>query len=174
MYTRGSDLMEATAPHIRLATDADLSAVHDIYNHYVICSTCTYQTEVEPLSVRQAWFAARGPEHPVTVAELDGAVVGWGALSRFHPRAAYGRTVENAVYVRPDRHRRGVGGALLADLISRGAALGHHTVVALVDAEQDGSLALHERHGFEPAGRLRQAGFKFGKWLDVVYLQRML
>ena len=159
---------------VRPATEADLPAVHAIYNHYVLCSTCTYQTQVEPLAARQAWFAARGPEHPVTVAELDGAVVGWGALSRFHPRAAYGRTVENAVYVRHDRHRRGVGRAVLSDLIGRAEAVGHHTVVALVDGEQAGSLALHERLGFAPAGRLRQAGFKFGRWLDVVYLQRML
>ena len=166
--------MANAVPHLRLATEADLSAIHDIYSHYVLCSTCTYQTEVEPLAMRQAWFAARGPEHPVTVAELDGAVVGWGALSRFHPRAGYGRTVENTVYVRHDHHRRGVGGTLLADLIDRAAALGHHTIVAVVDAEQGGSLALHERHGFEPAGRLRQAGFKFDRWLDAVYLQRMV
>ena len=106
---------------IRPATEADLPAIHDLYNHYVLHSACTYQTEVEPLAVRQAWFAGRGPEHPVTVAELDGEVVGWGALSRFHPRSAYARTVENAVYVRHDRHRRGVGSALLADLIDRAA-----------------------------------------------------
>ena len=159
---------------IRHATAADLAAIHDIYNHYVLGSTCTYQTEVEPLSVREAWFAGRGAEHPVTVAELGGAVVGWGALSRFHARSAYARTVENAVYVRHDVHRRGVGRAVLADLIGRAAALGHHTVIALVDAEQAGSLALHERLGFRPAGRLHQAGFKFDRWLDVVYLQRML
>ncbi len=161
-------------PRIRLATDADLAAIHDIYNYYVLNSSCTYQDEAEPLSLRQAWFAARGPEHPVTVATLDGEVVGWGALSRFHARSAYRRTVENAVYVRHDRHRRGVGAALMVDLIDRAQALGHHTIVALIDSEQPGSLALHERLGFEPAGRLRQAGFKFDRWLDVVYLQRMV
>ena len=161
-------------PAIRLATEADLPAIHDLYNHFVVHSTCTYQTETEPLETRQAWFAGRGPEHPVTVAELGGEVVGWGALSRFHPRSSYRRTVENAVYVRHDRHRRGVGQALLFDLIARGQSLGHHTIVALVDAEQAGSLALHERLGFARAGHLRQAGFKFDRWLDVIYLQRML
>ena len=162
------------APHIRLATECDLPAIHDIYNYYVVHSACTYQTEIEPLAVRQTWFAGRGPEHPVTVAELDGQVVGWGALSRFHPRSAYRRTVENAVYVRHDSHRRGVGRALLVDLIDRAAALDHHTIVALVDAEQAGSLALHEQLGFGHAGRIQQAGFKFDRWLDVVYLQRMV
>jgi L-amino acid N-acyltransferase YncA len=166
--------MESVPPHIRLATVDDLPAIHDIYNHYVLHSTCTYQDEVEPLSARQAWFAARGPEHPVTVAELGGEVVGWGALSRFHARSAYRRTVENAVYVRHGVHRRGVGRALMVDLIERARSLGHHTVIALVDAEQRGSLALHERLGFARAGHLREAGFKFDRWLDVVYLQRML
>ena len=166
--------MPEAVPHIRLATEADLPAIHDVYNHFVVHSTCTYQTDVEPIATRRAWFAGRGPEHPVTVAEVDGGIVGWGALSRFHPRAAYGRTVENAVYVRHDVHRRGVGRALLADLIDRAGRLGHHTIIALVDGEQVGSLALHERLGFARAGRLRQAGFKFDRWLDVVYLQRML
>jgi phosphinothricin acetyltransferase len=166
--------MPSTQPTIRLATAADLPAIHDIYNHYVLHSTCTYQDEVEPLSMRQAWFAARGPEHPVTVAELDGEIVGWGALSRFHARSAYRRSVENAVYVRHDRHRLGIGKTLLVDLIDRAKALGHHTIIALIDSEQAGSLTIHERYGFVHAGRLRQAGFKFDRWLDVVYLQRML
>jgi GNAT superfamily N-acetyltransferase len=99
---------------IRLATAADLPAVNAIYNHYVRCSTCTYQTEPSTDAERAAWFAGRDAGHPVTVATIGNEVVGWGALSRFHPRAAYGRTVENAVYVHHERHRQGIGSALLA------------------------------------------------------------
>ncbi len=161
-------------PNIRLATLADCEAIHDIYNYYVTHSTCTYQTEPDPIEVRRAWFSARGVEHPVTVAELDGVVVAWGALSRFHPRAAYRRTVENAVYVHHAHHGRGIGRAVLADLLLRAKSLDHHTVIALVSAEQTASLALHEKAGFVRAGRLSQAGFKFDQWLDVVYLQKML
>ena len=111
---------------------------------------------------------------PVTVAEVDGEVVGWGSLSPYHPRSAYRRTVENSVYVRHDRHRQGIGAALLADLIDRAAALGHHAIIAGIDSEQTPSVAIHRRFGFEHVGHLRQVGFKFGRWLDVIYMQRML
>jgi phosphinothricin acetyltransferase len=159
---------------IRLATEADCGAIHDIYNYYVIHSTCTYQTEPELLEMRRAWLAGRGPEHPVTVAEIDGVVVGWGALSRFHPRAAYARTVENAVYIRHEQQGRGIGKAIMVDLVDRAQALQHHTIVALISAEQTPSIGLHLKLGFAHAGVIREAGYKFNQWLDVVYMQKML
>jgi phosphinothricin acetyltransferase len=159
---------------IRLATAADLERINEIYNHYVLHSTCTYQTEPEPIEGRQAWFAAHDDRHPVTVAEEDGRVVGWGSLSRFHPRAAYGRTVENSVYVDPALHRRGIGQALLLDLIDRARRLSHHTIVALIDAEQTPSVAIHEKLGFERVGLLKEVGFKFERWLHVIHMQRLL
>ena len=161
-------------PTIRPATSADLPAINGIYNHYVPVSTCTYQTEPSTPAEREAWFAAHGPQHPVTVAVVGNEIVGWGSLSRFHPRAAYGHTVENSVYVRHDVQRKGVGSALLSDLIARARAAGHHTIVALIDAQQAGSIALHTRFGFAQAAHLKEVGFKFGRWLDVVYLQLLL
>jgi L-amino acid N-acyltransferase len=166
--------MSMPAPLIRLATAADLPAISDIYNHYVLTSICTYQTEPSTADERAAWFAGRGPAHPVTVAEIDSQIVGWASISRFRTRAAYDRTVENALYVRHDRHRQGIGSALLADSLRRAHAAGHHTVIAVIDAEQAGSIALHLRHGFVQTAFLREVGHKFGRWLDVVYLQRML
>lgn len=161
-------------PLIRQATACDLDAVNAIYNHYVLKSTTTYQTEPETAEERRAWFEARGPVHPVTVAEAGGEILGWGSLSPFHPRAAYHRTVENSIYVRHDALRRGVGRALLADLIERATDLGHHTIIAGIDTEQTGSIAIHARFGFVEVAQLREVGFKFGRWLDVVYMQRML
>ena len=161
-------------PRIRPATAADLPAINSIYNHFVLHSTCTYQEVPSTADERAAWFAGHGPEHPVTVAELDGEVVGWGSLSRFHARSAYRRTVENSVYIRHDLHRRGLGRVLLEDLIERGKAIGHRTILALIDADQAGSVALHRACGFAPVARLKEVGFKFGRWLDVVYMQRML
>ena len=159
---------------IRAATKADLPAINDIYNHYVLHSTATYQEEPESLDGRQAWFDRHGPAHPVTVAELDGVVVGWASLSPFHPRSAYRRTVENSVYLHPAHHRRGIGRALMLDLIARSKAAGHHTMIAGIDAEQSASLALHAALGFAHVARLNQVGYKFGRWLDVVYMQLML
>jgi phosphinothricin acetyltransferase len=162
-------------PRIRVADEPDLPAIDDIYNHYVTTSTCTYQYEPTTPDERRAWFADHAPAlHPVTVAELDGAIVGWGALSRFHGRSGYRFTVENTVYVRHDQQRRGIGRALLDDLVARARAIGHRTVIASIDADQPASIKLHGAAGFVEVARLRQVGFKFERWLDVVYLQKML
>jgi phosphinothricin acetyltransferase len=159
---------------IRPATPGDLAAINAIYNHYVLHSTCTYQTEPTTPEERAAWFAAHGPLLPVTIAELDGAVAGWGALSRFHGRSAYRHTVEDSVYVHPDFLRRGIGSTILADLIERAREIGHHTILGVIDADQGPSIALHERFGFRPASHLREVGHKFGRWLDVVHMQLIL
>jgi L-amino acid N-acyltransferase YncA len=159
---------------IRLASAADLSAINAIYNHFVLHSTATYQTEPETADDRAAWFAHHGRAHPVTVAERDGLIVGWGSLSPFHRRAAYSHTVENSVYVHHEHHRRGIGKALLLDLIHRAREVGHHTIIALIDADQTASISVHAATGFEPVAHLKQVGFKFGRWLDVRYMQILL
>jgi L-amino acid N-acyltransferase YncA len=155
------------------ATD-DLPSINDIYNHYVTRSTCTYQEIPEPLEARQAWFARHGPAHPVTVAEIDGRVVGWGSLSPYHSRSAYRFTVENSVYVNHEYHRQGIGAALLRDLIARAREIGHHTIIAGIDADQTGSVAIHRQYGFVKVGQLAAVGYKFDRWLDVIYMQLML
>jgi phosphinothricin acetyltransferase len=159
---------------IRLATTEDLAAINDICNHYVLHSTCTYQERPETMEDRVAWFAAHGPKHPVTVALLDDNIVGWGSLSPFHKRAAYRNTVENSVYVAHTHHRRGIGRLLLADLIERARAAGHHTIIAGIDAEQAPSVALHAAFGFEEVAFLKEVGYKFDRWLHVRYMQLML
>jgi phosphinothricin acetyltransferase len=108
------------------------------------------------------------------VAEVAGAVLGWGALSRFHTREAYLHTVENSVYVHHEHHRRGLAAALLAELIALARQHGHHTIIADIDGEQAPSLALHERYGFERVGQLKAVGYKFNRWLDVVCMQYTL
>ena len=159
---------------VRAGSSADLGAINAIYNYYVLHSTCTYQTEPETAEARAAWFVSHGAPHPIVVAEMDDRIVGWGSLSRFHPRAAYGRTVENSIYVQREFQRRGLGSAILVDLIARARALGHHTIIAGIDAEQEGSIAIHAKHGFVPVGHLREVGYKFNRWLHVIDMQLML
>lgn len=159
---------------LREATAADLPRINDIYNHYVITSTCTYQEEPETLEARRAWFDTHGPTHPVIVAEARGRVVGWGSLSRFRERSAYRFTVENSVYVDITEQRRGIGLALMQELIGRARTIGYRTIIAGIDADQPASIALHHRLGFESVARLAAVGYKFGRWLDVVYLQLLL
>ena len=164
----------STIPSIRLAGEGDLATINAIYNHYVLCSTCTYQVTPESDEARLNWFRQRSEVHPVTVAEINREVVGWASLNRYHAREAYARTVDNSIYVRHDWQRRGIGRALLDDLIVRARQLGHHTILAGVSAEQTASVALHEAFGFQPAAHFRELGFKHGQWLDVVYFQLML
>ncbi len=159
---------------IRLATADDLPAINAIYNHFVLCSTCTYREEPETMEDRVAWFDHHGPKHPITVVELDGEIVGWGSLSPYHSRCAYRNTVENSVYVAHTHHRRGIGRMLLLDLIDRARAVGHHTIIAGIDAEQQASVALHEQAGFKQVAFLNEVGYKFGRWLHVIYMQLML
>jgi len=161
-------------PLIRPVTAADLPAINDIYNHYVLHSTCTYQEEPSTIPEREEWFAAHGPELPATVAVENDVVVGWASISRFHRRSAYRNTVENSVYVRHDLHGRGIGSILLGDSIDRARSVGHRTILALIDMDQKASIRLHVKFGFQQAAHLREVGFKFGRWLYFIYLQLML
>src|SRR5882724_1085690 len=102
---------------IRDACAGDLGAINDIYNHYVSSSTCTWQYAPMPADERRVWLETHDAEHPITVAELAGEIVGFGSLSIYNKREGYRFTVENSVYVHPERQRRGIGGALLGDLI---------------------------------------------------------
>lgn len=159
---------------LRDATVADLPRINDIYNYYVETSTCTYQEQPDTAETRRAWFEEHGPLHPVIVAEVAGVVEGWGALSPFRTRSAYRFTVENSVYVADAWRGQGIGRLLLVDLIARARGIGHHSIIAGVDADQRASLVLHERHGFTPVSRLVEVGYKFGRWLDVIQLQLLL
>ncbi len=169
---------------IRPAALADLPAINAIYNHYVLHSTATFQDHPATDSERLAWFRAHDPNHPILVAEEPNphaassdpasSLRAWASLSPFHPRSAYRFTVEDSVYVHPGHLRRRLGRALLEDLIVRARSLGHHSIIALISNDQTPSLALHAALGFTQAGLLKQAGFKFDRFLDVAYLQLLL
>jgi phosphinothricin acetyltransferase len=161
--------------NVRLATATDLPAINDIYNHYVLHCTCTYQTEPEALEARQAWFEEHSPDqYPVIVAEVDGRVVGWGSLSKFRPRAAYAPTAEPSVYIDREFLGQGLGRVLLVELISRAQAAGFHSLIGGSSGDQPASIELQESLGFARVAHLKEVGCKFGRWLDVVYLQLML
>lgn len=160
--------------HLRDASTHDLAAINEIYNHFVLHSACTYQEAPTTPEERSKWFGQHDAQHPVVVAELGGLVVGWGSLSSYHARSAYRFTVENSVYVHHQHHKQGIGSAILGELLARSSALGHHAVIAGIDSEQAGSIALHVKLGFQKVGYLRQVGFKFGRWLDVVYMEHLV
>jgi phosphinothricin acetyltransferase len=159
---------------IRPATAADAEAINAIQNHYVVHSTATFLTEPLTLEQRLAWLKGRSPEHPVTVALDGGAVVGWAALGDFRSRPAYRHTAEFSIYVHPERHRRGIGRALLADLVERARAAGHHALVGGCCSESTAILGLLEASGFSRVAHFPEVGRKFDRWLDVVFMQHLL
>lgn len=163
-----------TGCDLRLATKADAPAITELLNHYVGGSTNTFIMEPQTIEQRLAWFDERSESHPAIVAEVDGAFAGWGALSLHNPRGGYRHTADVSVYVRPDLHRRGIGRALVAELIARARSGGHHTLIAQCCTESAASIALHESLGFARVGELRQVGRKFDRWLDITLLQLML
>lgn len=161
---------------IRDAADADLTAIQAVYAHHVLHGTGTFE-EVPPavaeIAARRA--AVRAADLPYLVAELDGAVAGFAYATPYRPRPAYRYTVEDSVYVADGLGGRGIGTALLAELVRRCEAGPWQQMLAIVgDSGNTGSIALHRSLGFEEVGTLRLVGFKFGAWLDTVLLQRPL
>ncbi len=165
---------------IRRATLPDCPGILAIYNEAVLTTTASYDYEPQTLEHRQAWWTARDRDrYAVFVAEErsesePGRIVGWSALNPFHDRIGYQFTAENSVYVAAERRGRGLGSLLLAPLIPAAEERGLHAIIAAIDAANEASLRLHARFGFEPVGRFRRVGYKFGRWLDVIYLERLL
>jgi len=158
---------------IRPATLADIPAITRIYAHAVQHGTATFEleppTEAEMTKRMQVLLDGK---FPYFVAEIDGRVAGYAYAALFRPRPAYRFTVEDSIYIAPDMHRRGIGKALLLKLIEVCTAMGFRQMIAVIgDSDQAGSIGVHKTCGFEPAGNLRNVGWKFGKWLDTPLMQ---
>ena len=159
---------------VRPAVLDDAAGIAAIRNHYILGSDCTMQTVPVSAEEERAWLEAHGAAFPVLVAESAAGIVGYASLSSYRPRPAYACTVEDSVYVREELQGRGIGHALLSALIAEGREHGFHSIVGIIGARQEASLRLHRRHGFQDVGTLREAGFKFGRYLDISFLQLIL
>jgi L-amino acid N-acyltransferase len=160
---------------IRDATEADLVPMLAIYNDVVATSTAIYRDDPMPFDEYHAWWQARvGQGYPVLVAADAAEIVALASFGDFRAWPGYRFTVEHSVHVRADRRGHGVGTTLVRALMSRARDLGKHVMIAGVDADNADSLRFHERLGFERVAHFREVGFKFGRWLDLVFLQRML
>ncbi len=159
---------------VRLARPGDAEAIRAIYNLEVTESTVTFDLVPRTLADQQAWLAEHEGVHPAVVAELEGEVVGFGSLAPYRSRPAYSTTVEDSVYVRRDARGRGCGHAILAELVRLATLHGFHAVMARIVGGHEASIGLHRACGFEDVGTEREVGRKFGRWLDVVVMQRLL
>ena len=160
---------------IRDAIESDLPRLLAILNEAIAHTTARWTETPETLESGRAWLeASRRRGLSVIVGEQDGTIVGLGSLAPFRTFSGFRHTIEHSVYVDPAVGRRGHGRALLAALEQRARAAGHHVMVGTIAADNEGSLALHRRAGFVEVGRMPEIGVKFGRWLDMVIVQKIL
>jgi L-amino acid N-acyltransferase YncA/N-acetylglutamate synthase-like GNAT family acetyltransferase len=161
--------------NIREAGEADLPAILAIHNDAVLNTSAIWDDTPVDLANREAWFAARqAAGYPVLACEENGVLLGYASFGDFRQWSGYRLTVEHSVYVAKEHRRRGAARLLLEALIDRARTLGKHVMVGGIEAGNAASIALHARLGFEVTGNLRQVGVKFGRWLDLVMMQRLL
>jgi L-amino acid N-acyltransferase len=160
---------------VRLANGDDAEAIRGIYNREVTGSTVTFDLVPRSLADQRTWLEAHAGAHPAVVAEDDGGdVVGFGSLSPYRSRPAYSTSVEDSVYVRHDQRGAGVGKVVLAELVRLAEVHGFHAVFARIVGGHEASIALHRGCGFALVGIEREVGRKFGRWLDVALMQRLV
>lgn len=162
--------------HIRPARREDCPEILDIYNDAVLTTTATYDYEPRSLEHRQSWFDDhRKTGLPIFVAVQEtGRIVGWSALNYYHDRKGYRFTSENSIYIAADHRGQGIGKLLLGPLIESAQKMSLHAIIAAIDGENQASIRLHARYDFIHVGNFKRVGYKFGRWLDVVYMELLL
>lgn len=160
--------------NIRPATLDDVDAITAIYNEAILTTTATFDMEPKSRENRLEWLEQRSERHPVLVADVDGEVVGWSCLNPWNLRAAYRDTGETSVYVHSTHRNQGIGRKLKQAIIDLAQQLGFRTLIAGVAEGSEASLHLNKDFGFEVVGTFKDVGEKFGKLLDVTYLQKFL
>ena len=157
---------------IREAIESDLEELLVIYNEIILNTTAVYDYEPHSLEMRKQWFDAKREQgFPVFVAEESDRVLGFSSIGPFRAWAAYKYAVENSVYVAAENRGQGIGKLLVPPLIDAARRLRLHTIIAGIDATNEASLRLHKSFGFEEVAHFKEVGWKFGRWLDLKFLQ---
>ena len=160
---------------MRPATEDDIPAITGIYNEVVANSAAVWTEKPDTEAERLAWMETRrGLGYPVLVTTEGGDVVGYGSFGDFRAWPGYRYSVEHSVYIRADRRGRGLGHVIVDELVAAARALGKHVLIAGIDGGNEASIRLHARAGFVEVARMPQIGRKFGRWLDLVFMQRLL
>lgn len=160
---------------LRDATPSDLKPILDIYNDAILTTTSVYSYNPHTLEMRQQWFDEKiSKDIPVIVAAIDGQVVGFTTYGPFRVWPAYKYSIEHSVYVHRDFRNQGIAKKLLIRLIEVATSKDVHTIIAGIDSDNSASIHLHKQLGFQDAGHFSQVGYKFGKWLNLRFLQLIL
>lgn len=151
-------------------------AILAIFNQAILTSTALYEYQPRTEEFMRNWFALKAANRFPVVGAINaaGELMGFASYGSFRAFEGYKFTVEHSVYIHPDHQRKGLGKALLQELIIRARDQGYHVMLGVIDVNNSGSIALHRQLGFSEQGRLAQVGFKFGRWLDVVIYHRLL
>ena len=163
-----------SAYRLRAAVEADAATICEIYNQGIDDRLATLETERRTPEERRQWLNARGPRHPVIVAEHDGRVVAWGSLNPFNPRDAYRHVADFSIYVERGERGRGVGRVLLARLIELAREHGFHKVVLSAFPFNEAGMALYEKLGFRTVGIYKEQGMLDGRWVDTIVMEKLL
>ena len=165
-----------TEPSIRALEERDLPRLVEIYNHYILHTAITFETEPYTVETRRPWLAGFGAtgRYRCLVALEDGRALGWACSRRFHERAAYAPTIETSIYLDPAAHGHGLGRRLYAALFDALAGEDVHRAVGSITLPNQASVALHRRLGFEPMGAIAEVGRKLGRWWDVGWYVKAL
>jgi phosphinothricin acetyltransferase len=160
---------------IRNATEADLPQLLEIYNDIIINTTAVYDYEPHTLEMRQQWFATKQQQgFPVFVATDKNEIAGFSSFGTFRAWTGFRYSVENSIYVSKNHRGKGIAKLLMVPLIDAAKNLSLHTIIAGIDATNEASIKLHEQFGFVETAHLKEVGFKFGRWLDLKFLQLIL
>lgn len=161
-------------PEIRAAELDDLKAIIAIYNHAIAHTTATFDTEPRTEESQRTWFDQHGEAYPLLVAQVEDRIVGWAALSPWSDRCAYKTTAEVSLYIEKGHQGRGTGTRLMEALLKAGRQAGLHSAVARIVEGNPASIHLHEKAGFRKVGVMQEAGYKFGRYLDVIIMEKFL
>ena len=161
--------------NIRPARESDLPDILEIYNHVILNTTAVYSYEPHTLEMRKAWFDSKVQDgYPLLVADDLGRVVGLSTYGPFRTWPAYKYTIENSIYVAADQRGKGIARLLMQPLIDAARRQNYHAIIASIDATNEASLQLHRSFGFEEVAHFREVGYKFGRWLDLKFLELVL
>jgi L-amino acid N-acyltransferase YncA len=164
-------MANVTSLIIREAKSQDVKTITEIYNHAILHTNVTFETEPRTIELQDQWLSNRNRRHPVLVAEIDNSVVGWAALNPWSSFKPYQNTAEISVYLQEDFKGRGIGKSLVDEIIKSGKETGLHTIIARITEGNEVSMKLHKSFGFKEIGVMKEVGVKFGKLLDVHLFQ---
>jgi phosphinothricin acetyltransferase len=159
---------------IRKALISDIKDITEIYNEAIKKTNATFDTIEKTVDEQKSWFNNHGPKNPIILAEKNGSILGWAALSKYDTKCAYSDTTEMSLYIKKENQGQGIGKKLMHEIIKQGEKAGIHSILARITLGNNISIELHKSVGFEIVGIMKEVGYKFGKRLDVVLMQKVL